>query len=192
VHLNSPVIPGHQDPVNGKGCSDGSSQRMIRLPRTIRQRKVHTMCPERTHGPKSVHAAQKFPASQIFTAKLHMDHVKVNATSLKSLTSLRVVGETPRGIPISNDATEKNQVCCSNTSHPTFSYQQSRGTTLQFLREERNDGPFTKNSPSPGGQPEQRKAHLLKLSQCSKRTHGPKSVHEAQKFPTSLIITGGG
>lgn len=46
-----------------------------------------------------------------------MDHAKASATSLKSLTSLRVVGDTPRDIPISNDATKKNHVCCSNVSH---------------------------------------------------------------------------
>jgi hypothetical protein len=46
-----------------------------------------------------------------------MDHAKASATSLKSLRSLRVVGDTPQDIPISNDATEKSHVCCSSVSH---------------------------------------------------------------------------
>lgn len=93
----------------------------------------NTKCSKRTHGPKSVHAAQKFPTSQIFTAELHVGHAKVSPTSLKSLTSLRVAGDTPRDIPISNDAAEKKQVCCSDVSHtPTFSFSDPRAQLSNF------------------------------------------------------------
>jgi len=95
----------------------------------------YTKCPKRTHGPRSVPQHRNFPLLRSSTAELDMDHAKARATSLKSLTSLRVVGDTPQDIPISNDATEKNHVCCSSISHSPRSPTSDPGARLSNISE---------------------------------------------------------